>query len=170
MYNKSKKYSIIMYRNDVSNKINEYKKENKKMEEIKKEENKIKISEDDIQKFIRENDKRKETVLINYKDIIIRLLDTGISKKKIYEFIYEKDNSIGKQINFYKYIERNIENKSKIKKISEIHQNKALETTETEKTTQTIIEDRKTTTTTPIINKTATQILSQDYDLLSNAE
>ncbi|MCT7466974.1 hypothetical protein N5T78_10310 [Aliarcobacter cryaerophilus] len=144
--------------------------ENENKIKMSENENKIKISEDDIQKFIRENDKRKETVLINYKDIIIRLLDTGISKKKIYEFIYEKDNSIGKQINFYKYIERNIENKSKIKKISENHQNKALETQETEKTTQTIIEDRKTTTSTPIINKTATQILSQDYDLLSNAE
>jgi hypothetical protein len=35
----------------VSNKINKYKKENKKMEDIKKEENKIKISEAEIEKF-----------------------------------------------------------------------------------------------------------------------
>lgn len=167
-----------MYRNDVSNKINEYKKENKKMEDIKKEENKIKISEAEIEKFIRENDKRKETVLIDYKDLIIRLMGTGISKKKIYEFIYEKDNSIGKQINFYKYIERNIENKTKSKKIKSeiekpIEQKEIVKTEVVNKTTVTAsqtTETKKEDDTLVSINKTATSKLSDDYDLLADVE
>lgn len=139
------------------------------MEEVKKTTNKIKISEEEIDKFIKENDKRKETVLIDYKDLIIRLLGTGISKKKIYDFIYEKDNSIGSQINFYKYIERNIENKTK-KKPTNKEPKEAPKQTETIKPIATSNKEIKEPLQAPKTNLSATDKLSKEYDLLDGIE
>lgn len=140
------------------------------MENVKKEENKIKISDEEIEKFIRLNDKRKETVLINYKHLIIRLLGTGISKKKIYEFIFDNDKEIGTQINFYKYIERNIENKTKSKK--EIEKKETITEIANKPTINALkpTETKKEETILPNINQSATSKLSEDMDLLDGVE
>ncbi len=124
---------------------------------------KVIIDENKILEFIDKNDKRNGARLDKYKELIKRLIDEKISLNAIYGFILENDKSIGNRANFYKYINRRFP-KSKTEQLQ------ALKTQETKKTTQTITEDRKTATTTPITSKTATQILSQDYDLLSNAE
>lgn len=126
------------------------------------------ISEIEIQKFINEqrniNRTTLKTALDKHYSLIDRLYNhEKISRSKIYRFLKSQDDNIGNLQNFYKYIDRRF---TKAKK----EPLQALETQETEKTTQTIVEDEKTATNTPIITKTPTQILSQDYDLLSNAE
>lgn len=107
-------------------------------------EEKIIISEDKILQFIKNNSKRKETILNEYKDLIIRLLKEAIPKKKIYEFIFENDKAIGTQINFYKYIDRNINIK-------------------TSKTEQKPLKDKSKP---EPQTKSAKDILSQNFDLL----
>ena len=126
------------------------------------------ISETEIQKFINEQKNKNRTklkaALDKHYSTIDRLYNhEKISRSNIYRFLKSQDDNIGNMQNFYKYINKRF---PKVK----TEQLQALETQETEKTTQTIIEDRKTATSSPMINKTATQILSQDYDLLSNAE
>ncbi len=115
-------------------------------------EEKIKISEEKILQFIKNNSKRKETILNQYKDLIIRLLKEEIPKKKIYEFILDNDNSIGTQINFYKYIDRNINIKTSITEPKEPKQLK-------DKSKTVIIKPEPQT-------KSAKDILSQNFDLL----
>lgn len=111
-------------------------------------EEKIKISEEKILQFIKNNSKRKETILNQYKDLIIRLLKEEIPKKKIYEFIFDNDNSIGTQINFYKYIDRNINIK-------------------TSTTVPKQLKDKSKTEIKPEPQtKSAKDILSQNFDLL----
>lgn len=122
------------------------------------------ISDEKIEEFIKANDKRKVTVLEKYKDLIIRLLDCEISKKKIYEFIYENDKEIGTRINFYKYIERNIESPKQKKEVKTKPLNKQTETAL--KPTETIKEDNELVK----VNKTATSKLSDDFDLLADVE
>lgn len=124
--------------------------ENEKEEEII-------ISEDDILEFIARNDKRKNGKLAKYKDLITRLMNEEIAKKEIYNFIYQKDNSIGSQINFYKFISRNVTLSKKTK----------------EKNTKTPVQvnqTKKEIITPSSIIKTPTEILSQDYDLLDFSE
>lgn len=126
------------------------------------------ISETEIQKFINEQKNKNRTklkaALDKHYSTIDRLYNhEKISRSNIYRFLKSQDNNIGNMQNFYKYVNKRF---PKVK----TEQLQALKTQETEKTTQTIIKDRKTATTTPINTKTATQILSQDYDLLSNAE
>lgn len=114
-------------------------------------EEKIKISEEKILQFIKNNSKRKETILNQYKDLIIRLLKEAIPKKKIYEFIFDNDDSIGTQINFYKYIDRNINIKTSIIEPKQLKQLKDKSKTEIKPEPQT---------------KSAKDILSQNFDLL----
>lgn len=117
----------------------------------------ILISEDEILEFIARNDKRKNGKLCKYKDLIIRLLNEEIAKKEIYNFIYTKDNSIGSQINFYKFISRNI---TLSKKTKEKNTNTPVQVNQT----------KKEIITASSIIKTPTEILSQDYDLLDFSE
>jgi len=117
----------------------------------------ILISEDEILEFIARNDKRKNGKLCKYKDLIIRLLNEEIPKKEIYNFINSKDNSIGSQINFYKFISRNIPLSKKTK----------------EKNTKPplqVNQNKKEIMTPSATIKTPTEILSQDYDLLDFSE
>lgn len=126
------------------------------------------ISETEIQKFINEQKNKNRTklkaALDKHYSTIDRLYNhEKISRSNIYRFLKSQDNNIGNMQNFYKYVNKRF---PKVK----TEQLQALKMQETKKTTQTILEDKKAATTTPIITKTATQILSQDYDLLSNAE
>lgn len=126
------------------------------------------ISEIEIQKFINEQRNKSRTTLKTALDKHYSTIDRlynheKISRSSIYRFLKSQDDNIGNMQNFYKYINRRF---PKVK----TEQLQATETQETEKTTQTITEVQKTATTAPTINKTPTQLLSQDYDLLSNAE
>lgn len=117
----------------------------------------ILISEDEILEFIARNDKRKNGKLCKYKDLIIRLLNEEIPKKEIYNFINSKDNSIGSQINFYKFISRNI---TVSKKTKEKNTKPPLQ----------VNQNKKEIKTPSATIKTPTEILSQDYDLLDFSE
>lgn len=116
------------------------------------------IEESKILDFIKRNDKRIGSVLNKYDELIKRLLvEEKISLNAIYEFIFENDNSIGNKANFYKYCKRF---KTKEKKAVAERPREASRQTEQIKT---VAEH------TPVIktpHKTATDILSQDFNLL----
>ena len=119
------------------------------------------ISEIEIQKFINEQKNKNRTTLKTALDKHYSTIDRlynheKISRSSIYRFLKSQDSNIGNMQNFYKYIKRRFNN-------TEVA-NKPTETPL--KPTETIKEDNELVK----IKKTATSKLSDDYDLLSNAE
>ena len=128
------------------------------MKEKKERGNKRMIEESKILEFIKKNDKRIGSVLNKYDDLIKRLLvDEKISLNAIYEFIFENDNSIGNKANFYKYCKRF---KTKEKKPTAEKPKEVFKSVEQPKPIQ------NTTPTEKSSFRSATDILSQDFNLL----
>lgn len=116
------------------------------------------IEESKVLEFIKRNDKRIGSVLNKYDELIKRLLvEEKISLNAIYEFIFENDNSIGNKANFYKYCKRF---KTKEKKTTAERPRDTFKTAEQIKTVSEHTPVVKTS------HKTATDILSQDFNLL----
>ena len=109
------------------------------------------IDEDKILEFIKKNDRKKVARLSNHKELIERLLSLEISLNAIYEFILENDKDIGNRANFYKYVKNNFSISKKTKP------------TKTETKAETKAD--KPTTVYPL--KSATSVLSQNFDLLA---
>lgn len=113
------------------------------------------IEESKILEFIKRNDKRIGSVLNKYDELIKRLLvEEKISLNAIYEFIFENDNKIGNKANFYKYCKR-----YKTNKTTTIKPKEAPKTQTNIKTIESPLQQQKSF-------KSATEILSQNFDLL----
>ena len=114
------------------------------------------ISNSRIEEFIRENDSRYGSKLDKYYDVIKKLIEKKISKNKIYEFIKSEDENIGNKANFYKYCKRfNVKAKTR-----------ALEPIKKGSKANTPISKKELNKPNMIINKSAVDILSQDFNLL----
>lgn len=129
------------------------------------------IDENKILAFIEKNDKRRGAKLDQHKELIKRLLGHNISKKDIYEFIKKEDREIGSQINFYKYISRNIETEPKQKtKINTTREQSSVPKELGNKKTVVKEEKKEVKKETPIVKSSKTSILKQDFNLMDYGE